>query len=86
MPGEHGLLPCPFCGSEALHDFSFAGPREVTVYHVKCCNCECTTRHHATESGAAETWNRRAIPVEESQHVNQQAEPNMPEITSGESA
>lgn len=62
MPAE--LKNCPFCGAEAIHDFSFAGPTEVTVYYVKCCNCECSTRYHATESGAAETWNQRADTME----------------------
>jgi Lar family restriction alleviation protein len=58
------LKNCPFCGAEAGHDFTFAGPTEVTVYYVKCLNCECATRYHATESGAAETWNRRADTME----------------------
>ena len=62
MPAD--LKNCPFCGAEGMHDFTFAGPSEVTVYYVKCCNCECSTKFHATESGAAETWNRRADTVE----------------------
>lgn len=59
-----GLLTCPFCGAEALSDFTFVGPTEATVWFVKCCNCESSTRFHATESGAAHTWNQRADTAE----------------------
>lgn len=63
MPAE--LKNCPFCGAEALVDFLFVGPMEqTTVWYIKCCNCESCTKFHATESGAAETWNRRAENVD----------------------
>jgi len=56
------LKNCPFCGAEAIRDFNFVGHAQATVYYVKCCNCECTTRYHATESGADATWNARVVP------------------------
>lgn len=62
MPAE--LLNCPFCGAEAQSDFTFVGPTEATVWYIKCCNCESSTRFHATESGAVSTWNQRANAVE----------------------
>jgi hypothetical protein len=66
MPGELKLLPCPFCGGKAFdgtHGMQPAGGRRVS-----CLHCQATAT-------SVTRWNRRAIPVEESQHVNQFAQP-----------
>jgi len=73
MPGER-LLPCPFCGSIPASGW----PGETVCRTIRCIMYGFWVN--------IDRWNRRAIPVEESQHVNRQAEPNMPELASGESA
>jgi len=67
MPGEVKLLPCPHCG---------VVPPSVSTgmgeYWVSCHKCSDMSSNRET---AIAWWNRRAIPVEESQHVNQLAQP-----------
>ena len=67
MPGER-LLPCPFCGSPAILNKDI-----YNFYHVRCgSNCIPSIGGYREPGLAVANWNRRAIPVEESQHVNQQ--------------
>ncbi len=79
MPGEN-LLPCPFCGGKAelrQKGNDFTAKRFLTI---KCIDCHAQMTNGAIRNSlewlygiSVEKWNRRAIPVEESQHVNQQA-------------
>ncbi|CCH04722.1 FIG00434035: hypothetical protein [Achromobacter xylosoxidans NH44784-1996] len=59
---ERGLLPCPFCGSEAFETFKTDddGIRRHSV-HCKDPNCGGQTRdRHFSEAKAIAAWNRRA--------------------------
>lgn len=59
---EWGLLPCPFCGSEAFETFKTDddGIRRHSV-HCKAPNCGGQTRdRHFSEAKAIAAWNRRA--------------------------
>jgi len=72
MPGER-LLPCPFCGSPAILNKDI-----YNFYHVRCgSNCIPSIGGYREPGLAVANWNRRAIPAEESQHVNQQANHNI---------
>lgn len=62
---ELSLLPCPFCGGEALVQPTYdidTGERDG--YFAWCLNyeCECKpqTRDYLTEAKAIEAWNTRA--------------------------
>jgi hypothetical protein len=59
------LLPCPFCGSDALvRQCYHSMPREPT-FRVSCTYCLCgTSDDFATAEAAAELWNRRAQSAE----------------------
>jgi Lar family restriction alleviation protein len=50
------LLPCPFCGGEAIinEDFDI----DIT-YQAMCSSCFCKTRFFATTKSAVITWNTR---------------------------
>ena len=71
MPGEPKLLPCPFCGAPAV-----LNKDSYNFYHVRCgMNCIPSIGGYREPGLAVANWNRRAIPVEESQHVNQLVQP-----------
>ena len=50
------LLPCPFCGGDALHIFASAGL-------IACRGCGAETSTLRTRIDAIAAWNRRAIPI-----------------------
>jgi Lar family restriction alleviation protein len=50
------LLPCPFCGAEAVHVVA-AHPKHAR--YVMCVYCNNTTAMTDTAEQAAELWNRR---------------------------
>ncbi len=56
------LLPCPFCGSEAI----FSPERASQEAYVMCGNNSCDIQpslYESTDGRAAESWNRRsAVP------------------------
>ncbi|WP_075844666.1 Lar family restriction alleviation protein [Collinsella bouchesdurhonensis] len=57
------LLPCPFCGGEALN-VEWVTSHDERGWAVACKNSECLMNQGArilrTEAEAAEAWNRRA--------------------------
>jgi Lar family restriction alleviation protein len=57
------LLPCPFCGGEALN-VEWVTSHDERGWAVACKNPECLMNQGArilrTEAEAAEAWNRRA--------------------------
>ena len=55
MTDEPKLLPCPFCGGEAVHILKAAGL-------IACKSCRAKTLVHATMSEAIAAWNTRATP------------------------
>lgn len=62
---QRGLLPCPFCGSEAFETFKTDddGIRRHSV-HCNDPNCGGQTRdRHFSEAEAIAAWNRRAVPA-----------------------
>ena len=52
---EIKLLPCPFCGREAVFEIY-----EGDEYQVKCSYCFAATWIEESKEEAAEEWNRRA--------------------------
>jgi Lar family restriction alleviation protein len=53
------LLPCPFCGGEALLR-EIEWPEEgKKIYDVKCADCDMTIAEHGTEKRAIDAWNGR---------------------------
>lgn len=64
-PDEPSLLPCPFCGCDALVQPTYdIDTGECDGYFAWCSNyeCECKpqTRNYITEAEAIEAWNTRA--------------------------
>jgi len=64
---DNKLLPCPFCGGEALIKTSRRYPsgKEITAYSPTCYNMACVIydaddNYYRTEQEAIEAWNRRA--------------------------
>ena len=59
-PTSDELLPCPFCGGEAV----VRRGNVSKLYYVRCSNIECAalpiTDGFSTEGQAARAWNRRA--------------------------
>ena len=54
------LKPCPFCGGEKVSGPIFLD-EDAPSWMVWCEMCNCSARvHGATESAAAQGWNRRA--------------------------
>lgn len=54
---DDGLMPCPFCGSEAEMVTNRSGDN-----FVRCTNRQCAARtrlYHENEAGARMSWNRR---------------------------
>jgi Lar family restriction alleviation protein len=58
MSNTEQLLPCPFCGGEAVY-FPQEYP-DKTFHAVKCKNCYIVWEGHPTKSAAIEKWNTRA--------------------------
>ena len=59
MDNQIELLPCPFCGGEAI-----LTSRETnyfaTRFFVICDNCHASSKWCQNKEEAAEAWNRRA--------------------------
>lgn len=57
---ETDLLPCPFCGSDAVVARDFTGL--VRYWSVQCKNEDCLARsgYHLKARSAMEQWNKRA--------------------------
>jgi Lar family restriction alleviation protein len=51
------LLPCPFCGSEAL---DIMGGDMSSEFYVHCLSCFAIGPDDGTLSGAREVWNVRS--------------------------
>lgn len=58
LEAEEELLPCPFCGGEAIFDKQVA--YITSSFRVKCSKCEIGTELHEYKQCAIDTWNRRA--------------------------
>lgn len=59
---QRGLLPCPFCGSEAFATFK-TGDDDLRRHSVHCKSLDCggqTRDRHFSEAAAIAAWNRRA--------------------------
>jgi len=56
---EAVLLPCPFCGGEAIHE-NYPDSRD---HHVFCDVCLGRTDAWSTKLKAVNNWNRRAVPA-----------------------
>lgn len=59
---QRGLLPCPFCGSEAFATFK-TGDDDLRRHSVHCKSLDCggqTRDRHFSEAEAIAAWNRRA--------------------------
>jgi predicted RNA-binding Zn-ribbon protein involved in translation (DUF1610 family) len=56
-----GLLPCPFCGSEAEIE-RVGDHRQSTIYQCTSCSCSLET---GEEWGHGRRWNTRATPTYE---------------------
>ena len=55
---EIKLLPCPFCGGEAIFEMNI--PIHKVLNRIVCTQCGVNTGlHHTTESGVAKKWNTR---------------------------
>jgi Lar family restriction alleviation protein len=52
---QHGLAPCPFCGSHAQDDFI-----EGVSYIIECYACDASTGRQDSAEAAIAAWNRRA--------------------------
>lgn len=58
---QRGLLPCPFCGSEAFATFK-TGDDDLRRHSVHCKSLDCggqTRDRHFSEAEAIAAWNRR---------------------------
>lgn len=51
------LLPCPFCGGEAVLEH---GTEYAPWFEVDCPNCDAEGPVRPTEAEAIEAWNKRA--------------------------
>lgn len=51
------LLPCPFCGGEAVLEH---GTEYAPWFEVDCPNCDAEGPTRPTEAEAIEAWNRRS--------------------------
>ena len=63
MENKIELLPCPFCGGEAIRliDFDFDDEYErVDFESIHCRSCHARVAWQETFEAAAEAWNRRA--------------------------
>lgn len=59
---QRGLLPCPFCGSEAFATFK-TGDDDLRRHSVHCKSLDCggqTRDRHFSEAEAIAAWNRRS--------------------------
>lgn len=60
---ERKLLPCPFCGSEAVIHDSIDADAKIS-YHAYCTNENCIAHTDAicfdSKESAAEAWNKRS--------------------------
>lgn len=65
MNTTDNLLPCPFCGAEAVIDVEYNGI-DVT-YGIHCPNCHCANIETGTykKQEAIAAWNRRYEPPNE---------------------
>lgn len=54
LPTSTDLLPCPFCGGDAVCMTGEHGP------YVECESCDVRTTSRLRAEGAAKNWNRRA--------------------------
>ena len=61
------LLPCPFCGGEALmRERYVAGVANTKHYRRECHHCKATFANwYRSMKKADEAWNRRALPENE---------------------
>lgn len=55
---QHGLAPCPFCGSHAQDDFI-----EGVSYIIECYACDAGTGRLDSAESAIAAWNRRTAAV-----------------------
>lgn len=57
-----GALPCPFCGSTDVHNWSSDDhdPGNPS-WSMMCFSCECEGPHTDSEAAAIERWNSRAV-------------------------
>lgn len=55
---QAGLLPCPFCGGEAIP--SGTGEHVGNPASVRCAKCHACVGYHRPKSAAIAAWNRRA--------------------------
>lgn len=54
------LLPCPFCGGEAMPVKQIEGRYAIARYSVSCNGCGLVAFYEATEAEAIAAWNTRA--------------------------
>ena len=60
MENKIELLPCPFCGGEAIRLVDFDDEYErVYLESVHCRSCHARVAWQETVEAAAEAWNRR---------------------------
>lgn len=62
MDKEIELLPCPFCGGEAIIERDFVIERCSYRIYVRCNKCLTRVLHHATPEEAIKFWNIRHQP------------------------
>lgn len=53
-----GAKPCPFCGSDDIHNWS-SDDHGAPAWSVMCYGCECEGPHTPTEQEAIDLWNKR---------------------------
>ena len=63
------LLPCPFCGGEAIR--VDVGLSEFVDGEVTCEDCGGNVGNYPTKADAIAAWNRRALPAVQPAHVNE---------------
>ena len=61
------LLPCVFCGNQAVHSLNFQHPKNWHRFECETrfdgCPMNARTHHHETEEQAAVAWNTRTLRV-----------------------